>query len=253
MKENPGLVRKNNDLAQTTWGELSATVLQGLEELTDKYGLSVALGDLHQIDGRWYVTHAGLLRTAQRRRCHGIRTSLQKDVSDPIACRWVFKATVYKTPSSRGFVGYGDADPTNVSALVRGAEMRMAETRAVDRALRKAYGIGLCSVEELGSFSGPPRPFAASPRSNESHGSNGSGNGHPRLRDQLCLLIRKYELDPVRVKRYAADFCGTEVLRDAGRDLVESFITTLADQAAKDRDGLICKLNSYGSTEAVKS
>jgi hypothetical protein len=120
MKENPGLVRKNNDLAQTTWGELSATLLQGLEELTDKYGLSVALGDLQQIDGRWYVTHAGLLRTAQRRRCHGIRTSLQKDVSDPIACRWVFKATVYKTPSSRGFVGYGDADPTNVSALVRG-------------------------------------------------------------------------------------------------------------------------------------
>ena len=131
--------------------------------------------------------------------------------------------------------------------------MRMAETRAVDRALRKAYGIGLCSVEELGSFSGPPRPVAASSRSNESHGSNGSGNAHPRLRDQLCLLIRKYELDPVRVKRYAADFCGTEVLRDAGRDLVESFITTLADQAAKDRDALICKLNSYGSAEAVNS
>jgi hypothetical protein len=132
--------------------------------------------------------------------------------------------------------------------------MRMAETRAVDRALRKAYGIGLCSVEELGSFSGPPKPVSiASPRSNESHGSNGSGSGHPRLRDQLCLLIRKYELDPVRVKRYAADFCGTEVLRDAGRDLVESFITTLADQAAKDRDALICKLNSYGVAEAVKS
>jgi hypothetical protein len=132
--------------------------------------------------------------------------------------------------------------------------MRMAETRAVDRALRKAYGIGLCSVEELGSFSGPPKPVSiASPRSNESHGSNGSGSGHPRLRDQLCLLIRKYELDPIRVKRYAADFCGTEVLRDAGRDLVESFITTLAEQAARDRDGLICKLNSYGQAEAVKS
>jgi hypothetical protein len=27
--------------------------------------------------------------------------------------------------------------------------MRVAETRAVNRALRKAYGIGLCSVEEL--------------------------------------------------------------------------------------------------------
>jgi hypothetical protein len=50
----------------------------------------------------------------------------------------VFKATVYKTPDSRGFVGYGDASPANISPLVRGAEMRVAETRAVNRALRKA-------------------------------------------------------------------------------------------------------------------
>ena len=41
--------------------------------------------------------------------------------------------------------------------MVRGAELRIAETRAVNRALRKAYGIGLCSVEELGAFSSPPR------------------------------------------------------------------------------------------------
>ncbi len=253
MKGDPGLVRKNTDLAQTTWGELSSTLLQGLEELTERFRLSVALGDLQQIEGRWYVTHAGLLRIAQRRRCHAIRTSLQKDVSDPIAGRWVFKATVYKTADSRGFVGYGDADPSNISTLVRGAEMRMAETRAVDRALRKAYGIGLCSVEELGSFSGPPTPVAPSAHSNGPNGTNGSSNGHPRLRDRLCLLIRKYELDPTQVKRYAADFCGTEVLRDAGRDLVESFVTTLAEQAAKDREGLICKLNSYGNTLAVNS
>jgi len=221
--------------------------------MTESHGLSVAAGDLQFLDGRWYVTHSGLLRVAQRRRCHAIRTSLQKDVSDPIVSRWVFKATVYKTLSSRGFVGYGDADPSNVSSLVRGAEMRVAETRAVNRALRKAYGIGLCSVEELGTFSSPARSSAIPSSSNGSRSSNGSNNGHPRLRDQLCLLIRKYELDPVRVKRYAADFCGTEVLRDAGRDLVESFITTLAEQAAKDRNGLICKLNSYGSTEAVNS
>ena len=36
--------------------------------------------------------------------------------------------------------------------------MRVAETRAVNRALRKAYGIGLCSVEELGW---EPRPQRA--------------------------------------------------------------------------------------------
>ena len=66
---------------------------------------------------------------------------------------------------------------------------------------------------------------------------NGSTNGQPRLRDKLCLLIRKYELDPALVKRYAADFCGTETLRDASRDLVEAFISTVAEEAAKDRDG----------------
>jgi hypothetical protein len=246
--------RTNLNLARKSWpGRIAKLQRMTLRSLSEIHGMSVANGDLQLLDGRWYVTHAGLLRVAQRRRCQGIRTFLQKDVSDPKANRWVFKATVYKTPSSRGFVGYGDADPSNVSALVRGAEMRMAETRAVDRALRKAYGIGLCSVEELGSFAGPPKSVAASPHSNGSQGSNGSSNGHPRLRDQLWLLIRKYELDPVQVKRYAADFCGTEILRDAGRDLVESFITTLADQAARDRESLNCKLNSYGHPEAVQS
>ena len=246
--------RANLRLATNLWPDRIAKPQRAtLRFLSELYGVSVASGDLQLLDGRWYVTHAGLLRIAQRRRCHAIRTSLQKDVSDPIAGRWVFKATVYKTSSSRGFVGYGDADPSNVSPLVRGAEMRMAETRAVDRALRKAYGVGLCSVEELGAFSGPPTPIAPSSHSNGSNGTNGPSNGHPRLRDQLCLLIRKYELDPTQVKRYAADFCGTEVLRDAGRDLVESFITTLAEQAAKDREALICKLNSYGNAQAVNS
>jgi hypothetical protein len=65
------------------------------------------------------------------------------------------------------------------------------------------------------------------------------------LRDQLCLLIRQHNLDPMLVKAYAADFCGTQTLKEASRDLVESFIARLAAFAKKDRDGLICKLNSY--------
>ena len=110
--------------------------------------------------------------------------------------------------------------------------MRVAETRAVNRALRKAYGIGLCSVEELGSQHSPPVAPRGRKPAVQSNG-NGSANGQPRLRDKLCLLIRKYELDPNLVKRYAADFCGTESLRDAGRDLVEAFVSTVAEEAAK--------------------
>jgi len=252
MKGHSDQVRKNLEFAQTTWGGLSRTMLQGLEDLTARYRLSVALGDIQQIDGRWYVTHAGLLRIAQRRRCHAIRTSLQKDVSDPITSRWVFKATIYKTPSSRGFVGYGDADPSNVSTLVRSSEMRVAETRAVNRALRKAYGIGLCSVEELGWLSEPSKAFPVARSSNASHSPNGSNNGQPRLRDRLCLLIRQHNLDPTLVKAYAADFCGTQTLKDATRDLVESFLSHLSSSAKEDLDGLICKLNSYAQPVEVK-
>ena len=123
--------------------------------------------------------------------------------------------------------------------------MRVAETRAVNRALRKAYGIGLCSVEELGAFSSPPRSTSIPAPSNGSHPSNGSGNGQPRLRDQLCLLIRQYNLDPNLVKAYAADFCGTEALSGASRELVESFIAHLSAAAKENRAALVCKLNSY--------
>jgi hypothetical protein len=252
MKRNVVSFRSNAKLVRELWGEPSRIALRGLRELTARYALSVAAGDLQLLEGRWYVTHSGLLQLASRRGCRGIKAILQNQFSDPTTSRWVFKAIVYKGGLSRGFVGYGDADPTNTSPLVRGAEMRVAETRAVNRALRKAYGIGLCSVEELGSFSAPQKPFAAAAPSNGHPGSNGSSNGQPRLRDKLCLLIRKYELDPNLVKRYAADFCGTQELRDAGRDLVEAFVSSLAEEAAKDRGALLCKLNSYSQPQEVR-
>jgi hypothetical protein len=246
------LVRQNLRLVKQLYPALAQRDLRRLRDLTRALRLSISQGEILCIDGRWYVTHAGLLRIALRARCLGIRTVLQERQSDPLVGRWVFRATVYKSPGSKGFVGYGDADPSNTSPLVRGAEMRVAETRAVNRALRKAYGIGLCSVEELGSFSAPQKPLAAMPHSNGRPGSNGSSNGQPRLRDQLCLLIRQHNLDPTLVKAYAADFCGTETLKEAGRDLVESFVSQLAASAKKDRDALVCKLNSYAQPVEAK-
>jgi hypothetical protein len=253
MKRRSQTVRTNLNLARGTWGELGQTQLAQLKELSEKHHLSLPLGDLLYLDRRWYVTHTGLLRLAQRRRCAGIRVQQVHQFCDPTCGRWVFKATVYKNPGSKGFVGYGDADPSNTSPLVRGAEMRVAETRAVNRALRKAYGIGLCSVEELGWLAGASGPSEEKARKNHPPGQNGSGNGQPRLRDRLCLLIRQHQLDPAVVKRYAAEFCGTAELREASRGLVEEFIQHLAEWAARDLEGLRCKLNSYAQPEEVKS
>jgi hypothetical protein len=248
------LVRLNVRLAKrSVAGSLGTTALYNLRDLTANFGFSMALGDLLYLDGKWYVTHAGLLRLAQRNRCSAIQVAAVRELCDPDANRWVFKAHVRTSRGRNRFVGYGDADPSNTSSLVRGCELRVAETRAVNRALRKAYGIGLCSVEELRWLSPAPSPSDNQTGPSKSCASNGSKNGHPRLRDQLCLLIRKYELDPILVKCYAADFCGTETLRDASRDLVEAFISKLAEEAAKDRAALVCKLNSYNQLEEVKS
>ncbi len=260
FKKHEGLEKKTNlhalglqniRSARRRWS-VSSEQVNLLKALTEEFQLSVALGDLSLLDGKWYVTHSGLLRLAVRNRCAGIQVRPMRQFSDPLSARWVFCATVYKSPASKRFVGYGDADPSNVSTMVRGAEMRVAETRAVNRALRKAYGIGLCSVEELGAFSSAPRSSATPASTNSSPSSNGSSNGQPRLRDQLCLLIRQYNLDANLVKAYAADFCGTQTLSGATRELVESFISHLSTTAKENRDALVCKLNSYAQPVEVK-
>ena len=253
MNKKPQLIRSNLRVARGVWGKLNETRVNELKSLTGKYSLCVALGDVQLLDDHWYVTHAGLLRLAERRRCAGISVQRVREFCDPAAGRWVFKATIYKNSTSKGFSGHGDADPSNTSPLVRGAEMRVAETRAVNRALRKAYGIGLCSVEELSWLAGSSGSTKEQTQSVKTPHQNGSNNGQPRLRDRLCVLIRQYNLDPTLVKAYAADFCGTPTLREANRELVESFISHLSKSAQESRDALICKLNSYAQPAEMKS
>jgi hypothetical protein len=254
MKRSRVSFRYNAKLARERWGLNQQTTLRELKELTVRHSLSIAAGDLQLLDGRLYVTHSGLLRIATRKRCRSIETVLQENHSDPAAGRWVFKATVIKHASSSGFVAYGDADPTNVSPLVRGAELRVAETRATARALRRAYGIGLCSVEELGAISSTPQsPAAEFVATRGGDGSNGHRRTQPRLRDQLCLLIRRFKLDPNLVKSYAADFCGTQTVSGASRESLEAFVSHLNKAAEENREALICKLNSYAARVEVGS
>src|SRR2546421_5106240 len=126
---------------------------------------------------------------------------------NPALGRYAFRAVVYTFRYCRGFVGYGDADPSNVAPLVHGAEMRVAETRAVNRALRKAYGIGICSVEELASSAAASSRSARQLDKLPPQPANGNYGG-PKVRDRLCQIIRQHHLDPTLVKSYATDFCG---------------------------------------------
>ena len=118
----------------------------------------------------------------------------------------------------------------------------------MNRALRKAYGIGICSVEEIGSLAEPRLSRLENRRKLPPQPTNGNGSGRT-VRDRLCQVIRQHQLDPNLVKSYATDFCGVKTLRDATREQVENFVAHLADWAEKDRDALLCQLNSYLGSE----
>lgn len=243
MKSTSRAIQGETDVAQDKWGPLGPELLSSLLALIQEHQLSVKQGDMLLLNGRWYVTHTGLLRIARSKRCAGIQVSPVHKFCDRSSERWAFRATVYRSKQCKGFVGYGDADPSNVSPVVRGAEMRVAETRAVNRALRKAYGIGLCSVEEIGANPLPTEKLP--PRSVPSNGSSNGNGTTPKVRDRCCQIIRQHKLDPELVKSYAIDFCGVKTLREATREQVENFVQQLAEWAEKDRNALLCQLNSY--------
>ncbi len=240
------LLKENLRLANEKWGATTAELsIEVLKAHTLDFRLSVAAGDLILLHKGWYVTHVGLIRLSWRRRCAAIHVEAVPSLSELDIGRWTFKATVFRSRTCKGFVGYGDADPSNVNSTVRGAEMRVAETRAVNRALRKAYGIGICSVEEIGSFAGPVEPPASAKKIPPQPVNGHSKTSAPLVRDRLRQIIRQHQLDPNLVKAYAVDFCGTNALRDAKREQVENFVTHLSDWAVNDRNALLCQLNSY--------
>ena len=111
MRNGSAMFESNRRLAKRLWNSISPLASSALKTLTSEHQLSVASGDLLLLDGRWYVTHTGLLGLARRKRCAGMNVQPVQAFCDPQAQRWAFQATVYKSKACRGFVGYGDADP----------------------------------------------------------------------------------------------------------------------------------------------
>ena len=106
------------------------------------------------LQGREYLTHSGLLRVAHEHGLERIQTELIHWDAEARAA--VVKTTVV---GERGtYTGYGDASPDNVARHLRTATLRMAETRAVNRALRLYTGLGMTTTEELPGEREPAMP-----------------------------------------------------------------------------------------------
>ena len=94
------------------------------------------------ISGKSFVLFEGLLSAFHENGGKEIYTKIIN--TEPL----IIQATV---KGERGtYQGIGDADDNNVGKMIFPHKIRMAETRAIARALRFYNNIGMCSAEELG-------------------------------------------------------------------------------------------------------
>jgi len=94
------------------------------------------------LQGKQFVTFEGLLDEFHKNGGTKIETRIIS--KNPFIIR-------AKVEGEKGtFEGIGDADETNVNKLIARHKIRMAETRAIARALRWYNNIGMCSADELG-------------------------------------------------------------------------------------------------------
>src|SRR5437588_12971595 len=78
MKNDAHNFAQETRFAKLLCGNLPKSSVRVLKELLRRSTLSVMKGDVIYLDGGWYVTHSGLLRLANRRRCTGIPTRPQR-------------------------------------------------------------------------------------------------------------------------------------------------------------------------------
>ncbi len=96
------------------------------------------------VQGKDFITFPGLLAVGHDKGLTSIETDLvNTNLETPVV-----KATVKL--GDKSFTGYGDATSGNVAKKVAGALLRMAETRAIARALRFACNIDMTALEEIG-------------------------------------------------------------------------------------------------------
>lgn len=102
-------------------------------------------GHIVNLKGKDYILFAGLLVLAHENGLESIDTeSVVVDSQNHTA------VMITRVSGERGtYTGHGDAAPDNLTKMMIPAYLRMAETRAIARALRMYLGIGMTCLSEL--------------------------------------------------------------------------------------------------------
>lgn len=152
---------------------------------------------------RKVVTFAQLLAKAKRQGLRGVRTEIIQLPTEANKQTAVFRATATMLDSigEAAFDGTGEATPQNVKPAMILCLPRIAETRAIVRALKLAVGEGDVAMEELSDYDDTQQPVAVAPRQRASE-LNG-----PISTDQMNAvrnLCTRKGLDPEAEARAAA-------------------------------------------------
>lgn len=119
------------------------------------------------LQGKQFVTFEGLLALAHEMGLTAVFTVMRQAPDEANGQTCIMHATA-TMGEGRQFSAHGDANPKNTSKMVLPHLIRMAETRAIARALRLATNVGITAWEEtdtadLAPEDSAPRRAAAAP------------------------------------------------------------------------------------------
>ena len=103
------------------------------------------------LQGKWYATYKVLLDTAHSlyHNNFSVQTEIIEIDKDKKFALVQAIVNIRTATGIQTFSSYGDADPSNLASNMQSAYIRMADTRAVCRALRLATNIADTSLEEM--------------------------------------------------------------------------------------------------------
>ena len=192
------------------------------------------------------VSYAGLLDLAHKERLESVDTAFVQLPSKENNFAAIVRATV---KTSRGtYSAIGDASPQNVAPQIAAHFIRMAETRAIARALRTAVNIGTVAIEELGddfdaratvandnAVAPPVTDIAAAPRPSGQNGS--SSRATDQQRRYIYRLLQKRGIEGERAREFVQRELGVATVKDAPKMAVSALIDRLVSNGNGTANG----------------
>ena len=188
--------------------------VQTMELYAKEYGLIPSIHFVF-LGGNPYITSDGLLWLGNNhpdpsKQIAGINTQIIQ--ADFEKNQFVVKATVI-LENGKQYDGIGTATKENLTRITANHGLEMAETRAVSRALRKAYAIGIPAIEEVKE--GQPEQNAPADKKKLSPEDPITENQRKRLfaianeenisHDEIKLIIKEFGYEStkdIKVKDY---------------------------------------------------